>query len=172
MTKDEKGERTMENINAFKAFLSASVAALTSLWGWFGWLVIGWISCMLIDYITGSAAAIRKGQWSSDMARDGIWHKIGCAMAVIASGIMDLVIGLLIDNMPGVVLPFDYHVFFCALVVVWYILTEIGSIIENAGELGAPVPEWLKNAIGKLKDQVDDSVNVNGMNKEESESKE
>ena len=70
MTKDEKGERTMENINAFKAFLSACMAALTSLWGWFGWLVIGWISCMLIDYITGSAAAIRKGQWSSDMARD------------------------------------------------------------------------------------------------------
>ena len=31
----------MEGINAFKATLSAAVAALTALWGWFGWLVVG-----------------------------------------------------------------------------------------------------------------------------------
>ena len=107
-------------------------------------------------------AALRTGTWSSQIARDGIWHKVGCSVAVLASGMMDLVIGLLIDHMPGIVLPFEYRVFFCALVVVWYILTEIGSIIENAGLLGAPVPRWLKNAIEKLQDQVDESAGVSG----------
>lgn len=148
----------MDGINAFKAAVSAVVAALTALWGWFGWLVIGWIVCMAIDYATGSAAALRAGTWSSQEARDGIWHKVGCAMAVLAAGVLDLVIGLLMDNVPGIALPFEYKVFFCALVVVWYILTELGSIIENAGALGAPVPGWLKSAIAALQDRVDESA--------------
>lgn len=151
----------MDGINAFKATISAVVAALTALWGWFGWLVVGWIACMAIDYATGSAAALRAGSWSSKEARDGIWHKVGCAMAVLASGIMDLVIGLLIDNVPGIALPFEYNVFFCALVVVWYILTELGSIVENAGALGAPVPEWLAHAIAALQDRVDETAGEN-----------
>lgn len=148
----------MEGIRTFKAAVSAAVAALTALWGWFGWLVIGWIACMAIDYVTGSAAALREGTWNSQTARDGIWHKVGCSVAVVAAGMMDLVIGLLVDHMPGVELPFEYRVLFCALVVVWYILTEIGSIIENAGLLGAPVPRWLQSAIEKLRDRVDESA--------------
>ena len=151
----------MDGINAFKAAVSAVVAALTALWGWFGWLVVGWLVCMGLDYATGSAAALRTGQWSSQAARDGIWHKVGCAMAVLAAGVLDLVIGLLIGHVPGIVLPFEYSVFFCALVVVWYILTELGSIIENAGALGAPVPGWLKSAIAALQDRVDETAGEN-----------
>ena len=40
----------------------------------------------------------------------------------------------------GVELPFIYTVLLCPLVVIWYILTEVGSIIENAGALGTPIP--------------------------------
>lgn len=29
------------------------------------------------------------------------------------------------------------------MAMVWYILTELGSILENAEKLGAPVPKWL-----------------------------
>ena len=32
---------------------------------------------------------------------------------------------------------------FCPLVLVWYCITELGSIIENAVLMGAPVPAWL-----------------------------
>ena len=39
--------------------------------------------------------------------------------------------------------------------VVWYILTELGSITENAGELGAPIPKFLKQMIEVLKDVTD-----------------
>ena len=79
-------------------------------------------------------------------------------MAVLAAGVLDLVIGLLIGHVPGIALPFEYNVFFCALVVVWYILTELGSIIENAGALGAPIPGWLKSAIAALQDRVDETA--------------
>lgn len=147
----------MEHVNTFKAALAALCAALTALWGWFGWVVVAWIGCMLIDYATGSAAAMRAGEWSSKSARDGIWHKLGSVVAVIVAAILDVVIGHLLANLPGVDLPFTYTVLLCPLVVIWYILTEAGSIIENAGALGAPVPGWLKKVIASLQDKVNEA---------------
>ena len=149
----------MEQINGFKAALTALCAALTALWGWFGWVVVAWIGFMLIDYATGSAAALRAGEWSSKTARDGIWHKLGSVAAVIVAGILDVVIGHLLGNVPGVELPFTYTVLLCPLVVIWYILTEAGSIIENAGALGAPIPAWLKKMIATLEQKVEDTGN-------------
>ena len=149
----------MEHINSFKAALTALCAALTALWGWFGWVVVAWIGFMLIDYATGSAAALRAGEWSSKTARDGIWHKLGSVAAVIVAAVLDTVIGHLLGNVPGVELPFTYTVLLCPLVVVWYILTEAGSIIENAGALGAPIPAWLSKMIAALEQKVDDTGN-------------
>ena len=146
----------MESINAFKAAISAVLAALTALWGWFGWLVIAWIACMVIDYLTGSAAALRAGNWSSSAARDGLWHKLGAIVAVLVAGILDMVLGHLLGKVP-IALPFEYTVFLCPLVVIWYLLTEAGSIVENAGALGAPIPGWLKKTIEAFKDKVDET---------------
>ena len=46
-----------DHINGIKMAVAAIAGALTGLWGWMGWLVVGWIICMVLDYITGSAAA-------------------------------------------------------------------------------------------------------------------
>ena len=146
----------MDTVNGLKAAVAAFFAALTALWGWFGWLVVAWIGCMIIDYATGSAAALRAGKWSSKAARDGIWHKMGAVVVVIVAAIMDMVIATILQHFPAISLPFEYTVFFCPLVVVWCILTELGSIIENAGALGAPIPGWLAKAIELLSDKVDD----------------
>ena len=147
----------MDHVNAFKAALAAIGAALTALWGWFGWVVVAWIVLMVIDYITGSAAALRAGDWASKTARDGIWHKLGSVVAVMVAAILDVVIGHLLRNVPGVELPFSYTVLLCPLVVIWYILTEAGSIMENAGALGAPVPGWLRTMIAALEQKVDET---------------
>ena len=145
----------MEHINSSKAAVAPLCAALTALWGWFGWVVVAWVGCMLIDYATGSAAPLRAGEWPSKAARDGIWPKLGSVVAVIVAAMLDTVIGHLLGNVPGVELPFTYTVLLCPLVVVWYILTEAGSIIENAGALGAPIPAWLTKMIAALSSSVD-----------------
>ena len=142
-------------IAAFKAGAAAVCAALTALWGWLGWLVAAWVACMAIDYLTGSAAAMKGGAWSSQKAREGLWHKAGCIVAVTISGVLDFVIGLLLENIPAVTLPFEYTVLLCPLVVAWYILTELGSILENAGALGAPMPRFLRKAVAALKTGVE-----------------
>lgn len=145
----------MENVTHAKAAVAAAVAVLTALWGWFGWLVVLFVGCMAVDYLTGSAAAMRRGEWSSASARDGIWHKCGSIIVVMVAGAADLLIGTMLGHLPGVVLPFEYTVLLCPLVTVWYTLTELGSIVENAVNLGAPVPQWLKKMLSAAKDAVD-----------------
>ncbi len=145
----------MENVTHAKSAVAAAVAVLTALWGWFGWLVLLFVGCMAVDYLTGSAAAMRRGEWSSASARDGIWHKAGSIIVVMVAGAADLLIGTMLSHLPGVVLPFEYTVLLCPLVAVWYTLTELGSIVENAVALGAPVPAWLTKMLDAAKDAVD-----------------
>lgn len=146
----------MEHVTAFKGGVSAILATLTALWGWFGWLALLWFGCLLLDFLTGSMAAASEGAWSSKEARRGIWHKLGSIVAVLVAGATDLLIGTIVANIPAVSLPFEYSVFLCPLVLVWYIITELGSIIENAAAMGAPVPEFLLKALQRTKDAADD----------------
>lgn len=74
----------MDTVETWKVAVVAVIGALTGLWGWIGWLVIGWVICMVVDYITGSAAAAKEGEWSSAKAREGIWHKAGMTVVVLA----------------------------------------------------------------------------------------
>ena len=80
-------------------------------------------------------------------------------MAVIVAAILDVVIVHLLANVPGVELPFTYTVLLCPLVVLWYTISEAGSIIENAGTLGAPIPAWLTRMIAVLESKVDEAGN-------------
>jgi len=136
----------MDKINQFKLLLAACAAALTALWGWFGWVVLALVFLMGVDYFCGSIIAMKEHRWSSEAARSGIWHKCGCVLAVLVSGMADLLLGVILGNLP-VTLPFSFSVFFCPMVTVWYILTEMGSILEHAVHMGAPVPDFLKRAL-------------------------
>ncbi|WP_050698013.1 phage holin family protein [Anaeromassilibacillus senegalensis] len=142
-------------IIGIKATITAACAAMSAWLGWFGWLVVAWAACMVLDYLTGSAAACRAGEWSSAIARDGLWHKAGAIVAVAASLLTDILVGLVVNHIPAISLPFAYTVLFCPVVIVWYILTELGSIVENAGKLGAPVPPFLARVITICKGSVD-----------------
>lgn len=150
----------METINSIKITVSAICAALTALWGWFGWLVILWIFCMVADYATGSAAALKQGKWSSSAAREGIWHKMGAVVVVVIAAVLDAVIRAIIVHFPIITLPFDYSILLCPLVVVWCILTELGSLTENAGALGAKIPGFLRKAIEALNDKVEGAGDI------------
>lgn len=145
----------MEQVNKLKAAVAALLGLLTGLWGWMGWLVAGWVVCMVLDYVTGSLAAARAGQWSSGRARDGIWHKCGMIVVVLVAAGTDLLLATVLANLPLVALPVEYTGLVCPVVLVWYIVTELGSMVENAAVMGAPVPKWLKKLLALGKDAVD-----------------
>ena len=139
---------------AIKAAIVTACTAFSAAFGWLGWLVVAWVGCMAADYITGTCSACKQGNWSSAVARDGLWHKAGMIFAVIAAGVLDMVVGLLLDEMPGL-LPFEYTALVAPIVICWYIFTELGSIVENAGNMGAPVPPVLQKMIAVLSAHLD-----------------
>ena len=145
----------MEQVNRWKGTFAAFAGTLTALWGWLGWLVLGWVFLMALDYATGSAAACKDGIWSSARAREGAWHKCGMIVTVIVAASADLLISAVLGNLPLVELPFEYSGLICPVVLVWYIVTELGSIAENAVDMGASVPRWLLRLLAAGKDAVD-----------------
>ena len=144
-----------EYIKSVKAAIAAAVGLLTGLWGWLGWLVVGWIACMILDYLTGSAAAGKAGNWTSAQAREGIWHKAGMIVVVIVAAGADLLIGIVLAYLPILQLPVQYPGLICPVVLVWYIITELGSMAENAVAMGAPVPKYLVRLLAAGRDAVD-----------------
>ena len=122
----------MEQVNKIKAWFAGVAGALTGLWGWMGWLVIGWVACMALDYVTGSMAAAKAGQWSSQKAKEGIWHKAGMVVVVLVAAGADLLIGAVLAHLPVIQIPFEYAGLVCPIMLVWYIITELGSAGENA----------------------------------------
>lgn len=144
-----------KTINNMKAAVAGLLGLLTGLWGWLGWLVVSWIVAMVLDYITGSMAAAKEGAWSSARAREGIWHKCGMIVVVLVAAGADLLISLVLANLPVLSLPVRYPGLVCPVVLVWYIVTELGSMTENAAAMGAPVPKWLTKLLAMSKSAVD-----------------
>ena len=69
----------------------------------------------------------------------------------------DWVIGMILDNVPGIALPFEYTTLIGPLVVIWYIIGELGSLAEHGVSLGAKVPAWLVQLLAAGKKAVDDA---------------
>jgi len=138
--------------------ITGALGALTAIWGWFGWLVVLWILCLMLDYATGTALACKRGKWSSAKARAGIFTKLGSIIVVLVTGLADLGLWLIFHYTDY--FPFSYRIILCPLVLSWYILTEMGSILENAGRLGAPLPGFLIRWIAVLQKRVNQLGNA------------
>lgn len=53
----------MKDDNIFlwvKAVIAAACGAFTAAFGWLGWLVVAWAACMVLDWLSGSAAAASR----------------------------------------------------------------------------------------------------------------
>lgn len=129
-----------EKLTAMKGAATALVTALAAMVGWQGLLAVIWVAAMALDYLSGTAAACKEGDWASARAREGLWHKGGMLLVVLTAALTDVAVAMAAANLglgakwSGLVLP---------LALAWYILTELGSVLENAVKLGAKVPGWL-----------------------------
>ena len=133
---------------------AAALATLGLVWGRLGWLLILWVACAALDFATGCLAALHSGKWDSQVARNGIWHKAGMIVIVLVAILFDLALRQIVA-VAGVQIPFD-GVLVTPLVLAWYVVTELGSIMENAIKMGAQnVPGWLKKGLAIAAGAVD-----------------
>lgn len=145
-----------EKITELKALASAAAAVVTGIFGWAVWPVLLWTVLMAVDYLTGTWAAKKAGEWSSTAAREGLWHKGGSIAIVFVSQMADLGMSVMFDHVPALSsLAPEGVTLLMPLVVAWYIVTELGSIAENAVRMGADVPAWLVKCLAKAKQQID-----------------
>lgn len=139
-----------------KTAIVAAFYGLCLFLGWRGVLLCVWVGLMCLDWISGSWAAKRNGEWSSEVAREGIYHKRGMLIAVAAAVLADLVIYVALDELP---VNLSWPVLVFPLVTMWYIVTELGSVLENVVKMGAAVPDWLVSGLAVTKQKLDAAGN-------------
>ncbi len=136
---------------AVKATLSGVAAIFSASQGYLGWMTLLWALCMALDYASGSFVAHKTKQWNSYAARQGLAGKGGMILFVFGAAALDILLGILLEHVAALHLPFAYTMPVCSLVLGWYILTEVGSIFENAEKLGAQFPPFLKEFLAALR---------------------
>lgn len=142
-----------------KAAIVAFFTAVGAFLGWRGIMALVWVILMLLDYLSGTLAARKDGTWKSAVAREGLWHKGGMILVVLVALIADGIMAVAMPHIPVLNIAWPDVLF--PLVLAWYIITELGSILENAIKLGANIPEWLVKILDaslKAVDSVGDNV--------------
>ena len=137
-----------------KGTIAAVTGVIAYLAGCLNELVIILVILMILDYATGVIAAYFKKELSSWRGLQGILKKFSFMLLVILGFLIDFVAMHLIEK-TGV--QFDTHGIFGIATTCWLIGNEGLSILENAAIIGLPVPPFLKTALAKLKNQVEEA---------------
>jgi len=134
-----------EKLLALKLAVAAFFSSLGGFLGWKGVMFFIWLGAMALDYLSGTCAAVKNGEWDSTVARQGLWHKFGMILVVVVGAIADALFVFMLPRLP--LIDAANPGFLLPLVLAWYIITEAGSVLENAVKLGASYPAWLTKAL-------------------------
>ena len=116
---------------------------------------------MCIDYLSGMLASKYEAidhpddpdyGWNSKKGAKGILKKVGYLCVIAVAIVVDYII-MRVTETAGI--ETNIKAFFGLIVTVWYLLNVLLSIVENAGMMGAPVPDWLARYIAMLKNKID-----------------
>ncbi|MBQ8287988.1 MAG: phage holin family protein [Clostridia bacterium] len=128
--------------------------------GALGFPMILLLTVIICDYISGLTAAWTTRSLSSRVGILGIVKKV-CYLLLVAVGvIIDLVLQSgLADVLPSLFGEGCHPV--ALLVIIWLVVNECLSILENLSEIGIPMPGFLSRIVAKLKKSLEaDTQNV------------
>jgi len=133
----------MEFKDLVKYVAAIGGSLVTYLFGGWPALIQILVAFVAIDYITGVLAAAYHGKLDSNIGLKGIAKKVFIFVIVACGHLVDGAMGT--NNIVR-----DAAIYF-------YIANELVSILENAGAIGLPVPDVLKNSIDRLKSEGEDT---------------
>lgn len=114
-------------------------------------LLIALIVFVITDYITGIASAIVRKELSSSVGFKGLARKVLIFLIVGIANVLDVYV-------------LGANAVLRTAVILFYMANEGLSIIENAGEIGLPIPKKLRDVLAQLRkksgeDEKDDKDN-------------
>ncbi|MBM7836450.1 phage holin family protein [Clostridium sardiniense] len=130
-------------LTKLKAIIVVLGALFTWLFGSWDTPLVALIVFMIIDYLMGVTKGYVNKDLSSRIGLKGIARK-GVIFAI-------LIVAVMLDRLLN-----TGNWVFRSLVCYFYIANEGISILENASELGAPIPTKLKNALIQLREDKEE----------------
>ena len=131
----------MDNVVDALRIAAAGIGGIvTYIWGPWDALIVALVAMVIIDYITGVIKAAVQGKLSSAVGFRGLLKKVAIFLLVA--------VGVMVDR----VIPATNEAVRSA-VIFFYIANEGLSILENAGELGLPLPAAMKKSLEKMQDK-------------------
>lgn len=121
-----------------KSVITFCASAIMWLFG--GWnIVLSILATVIVcDYISGVMCAIKNKTLDSRVGREGLLKKSVTLLVVVVAHQVDVALGNDEDIVRNITALF-------------YISNELLSILENAGNIGIPLPAVLVEACEKLK---------------------
>lgn len=109
-----------------------------------GWSDVYWALLMaqVLDVITGAMVGTKHRKLSSRRMKEGLYRKIGVWLLVVFAHMLDVVF---FDKQPIVTTGISLS----------FIATEGLSLLENLGNLGVIVPDFIKKYLEQVRDNQD-----------------
>lgn len=135
-----------------KAIWNWAQAAFAALGGFLGWFLGGadgflyaLIAFVAVDYLTGVMCAIADKKLSSEIGAKGIFKKV---LIFVLVGVGNVIDSLVLSDSGAI----------RTAVIFFYLSNEGVSLLENAGHLGLPIPDKLRDVLAQLHGRSDDSA--------------
>lgn len=124
-------------VDSFNIIVSTLGGILGRFLGNMDGILYALVIFVILDYVTGVLYAVEEKKLSSAVGYEGIARKVTIFILVGIANILDSYI----LGQSGVLR---------AVVIFFYLSNEGISILENATQLGLPVPEKLRNVLEQL----------------------
>lgn len=150
-------------IVAAKLIVSAFFAALVTYLDALIVPIIILITVVICDYISGLGKAYIVGDLSSRTGIKGIIKKLCYFMAVAVAMGVDWLISL---GFMHIGLDIKDNMVVALIVIVWLVINELLSILENLAIIGVPLPKFLMSITKKLKVVAENTVKTSTDNED------
>lgn len=129
----------MDKIFNWVSITSGAIGGfIVSMLGGWDKLIMALIILMCLDYITGLIKAYYNKELSSQIGFKGLTKKVLILVIVAVSVVAEDMLGI-----PAI----------REIVIMFFAVNEALSILENAGQMGLPLPENLKQALLQIRNK-------------------
>ncbi|MBE6879108.1 MAG: phage holin family protein [Ruminococcaceae bacterium] len=138
------------------------VTVFTAVNGFLGSLAIPFyilVGANVVDYITGIAAAVYRGERvNSEVGFHGIAKKVCMWLLVMIGFVLDY---CLVEMGHTMHIDVGMDCLVSVAVVFWLLVNELISILENINDIGTPLPPFLMKLVEYVREKTEESADVN-----------